>query len=95
MERIFLYPDAGPGGRNYINQIGTKRGMQLNGIKLEEGTRLNFYCDDADDAGKPDDLIFEGTVHFDAEKQQWYIVVDDSTYRHASDIRTPIPHQRE
>lgn len=79
MERIYLYPDAGPHGRNYINQIGTKQDIEFNDVKLEEGVRLSFYCGDADDAGKPDDLVFEGVVHFDAEKQRWYVIVDEST----------------
>jgi len=86
MERIFLYPGAGSGGRNYIKQIGTKQDIDFNDIKLKEGMRLSFYCDDADDAGKPDDLYFEGTMHFDSEKQQWYVLIDERTYRHASDL---------
>ena len=86
MERIFLYSGGGPGGRNYIKQIGTKRDIDLSDIKLKEGMRLNFYCDDADDAGKRDDLYFEGVIHFDSEKQQWYVLIDERTYHHASDL---------
>ncbi len=84
--RIFLYPYAGVGGRNYIKDIGTQQDIQLNDIKLQEGLRLSFYCEDEDDAGKQDDLLFEGTVHFDSEKQQWYVLVDENSYRHASDL---------
>jgi hypothetical protein len=47
---------------------------------------LSFYCEDADDAGKPDDLLFDGIVHFDSEKQRWYVIVEESSYRHASDL---------
>ncbi|HLW83513.1 MAG TPA: hypothetical protein VKS20_15855 [Candidatus Acidoferrales bacterium] len=86
MERIFLYPYAGPGGRNYFKQIGTKQGLDLNHVQLHEGMRLRFYCDDANDAGKSDDLFFEGIIHYDTDKQQWYVVVDESSYRHASDL---------
>jgi hypothetical protein len=86
INRIFLYPYAGPGGRNYLKEIGTLQDIALNDIRLEEGVRLSFYCEDADDAGKPDDLLFEGTVHFDSEKQQWYVIVEESSYRHASDL---------
>src|SRR5262249_32660647 len=85
-KRIFLYPYAGPGGRNYLKQIGTIQEIAATGIKLEEGALLSFYCDDADDAGKRDDLIFEGTLHFDPEKQQWYALIDESSYRHASNL---------
>ena len=90
MERIFLYPYAGPGGRNYFKQIGTTQDVMLNDIKLEEGLRLSFYCEDADDSGRPDELLFEGTVHFDTDKKQWYAVIDENSYRHASDLRSPI-----
>lgn len=90
MKRVFLYPYAGPGGRNYFKQIGTTQDVMLNDIKLEEGLRLGFYCEDADDEGRPDELIFEGTVHFDSEKQQWYVIVDEESYRHASDLHGPV-----
>jgi hypothetical protein len=90
MNRIFLYPYAGPGGRNYLKQIGTAQDVMLNDIKLEEGLRLGFYCEDADDEGRPDDLLFEGSVHFDSEKNQWYAIIDENSYRHASDLHSPI-----
>lgn len=35
----------------------------------------------------PDELLFEGTVHFDTEKGQWYAIIDENSYRHASDLR--------
>jgi hypothetical protein len=88
MNRIFLYPYAGPGGRNYFKQIGTTQDVMLNDVKLEEGLRLGFYCDDADDEGRPDDLLFEGTVHFDSENRQWYAIIDENSYRHESDLRS-------
>jgi hypothetical protein len=85
MPRIFLYPYAGPGGRNYLKQIGTTQDVMLSDIELREGLRLGFYCEDADDDGKQDDLLFEGTVHFDQEKNRWYVIVDENSYRHESD----------
>lgn len=94
MDRIFLYPYAGPGGRNYLKQIGTAQDVMLNDIKLVEGLRLSFYCEDADDEGRPDDLLFEGSVHFDSEKNQWYAIIDANSYRHASDRHTPLPPAR-
>jgi hypothetical protein len=89
MDRIFLYPYAGPGGRNYFKQIGTTQDVMLNDIKLEEGLRLRFYCEDADDEGKPDELLFEGIVHFDSDKKQWYAIIDENSYCHASDLHGP------
>ena len=90
MPRIFLYPYAGPGGKNYFKQIGTSQDVMLNDIKLDEGMRLSFYCEDADDGGNPADLLFEGTVHFDPKKKRWYAVIDENSYRHESDLRSPI-----
>lgn len=82
--RIFLYPGAGPGGRNYLRQVGTLRGIQEFGIELSEDLKLSFYCDDADDKGRRDDLYFEGTVHCDPEQKEWYVLIDESSYRPAS-----------
>lgn len=83
-DRIYLYPYAGPGGRNYIKQLGTLEDIKKAGISLEDGLVLHFYCGDADDSGKPDDLYFDGTVHFDSETQGWYVMVDEKSYRQAS-----------
>jgi hypothetical protein len=69
MKRIFLYPYAGPGGRNCFKQIGTTQDVMLND-KAGRREKLNFYCEDEDDTGQPDDLLFEGTVHFGSDKQQ-------------------------
>jgi hypothetical protein len=90
MKRIFLYPYAGPGGRNYFKQIGTAQDIMLDEVELVDGSRLGFYCEDEDDEGRPDELLFEGTVHFDAEKSQWYAIIDEKSYRHASDLRSPL-----
>jgi hypothetical protein len=90
MERIFLYPFAGPGGRNYFKQIGTAQDVILSDIKLEEGVRLSFYCEDVDDEGRPDELLFDGTVHFDFDKGQWYTITDENSYHHAFHLRSRI-----
>jgi len=82
--RIFLYPDAGSDGRNYITQKGTIEDLKRLEIELKDGEQLPFYCDDADDAGRPDDMNFEGTVHFDDEAKQWYVLIKDGSYRLAS-----------
>ena len=88
MNRIYLYPYAGPGGRNYFKQIGTIQDLELHHIDLQEDSKIGFYCGDADEAGNADDLIFEGFVHFDSEVGQWYAIVDENSYRRASDDRS-------
>jgi len=85
-KRIYLsaaghYPNV----RNYLNQIGTKEDLEQTGIRLVDGLRIKFYSDDAADDGTPDDLFFEGTVHFDAERQAWYALLDEDSFRHRSD----------
>lgn len=57
---------------------------------LREGMRLSFYCDDSDDNGDRGDLVFEGVIHFDSEKNQWYVIVDETSYRHSSEIGGPM-----
>lgn len=90
MKRIFLYPYAGPGGRNYFKQIGTTQDIMLDEVELTDGLRLGFYCEDEDDKGGPDELLFEGTVHFDPEKGQWYAIIDENSYHHVSELHSPL-----
>lgn len=90
MDRIFLYPYAGPGGRNYLKQIGTTQDLMVRDIQLKEGLTLRFYCDDADEAGNSDPLLFEGTVHLDLERSEWYVIVKEDSYSHLSDDRDKV-----
>ncbi len=85
--RIYLYPGSS-NTREYQSPftIGTWEDLKALGIVPEEGMRLAFYDDDADDDGKPDDLIFEGIAHFEPSKG-WIAIIDASTLRHESDER--------
>lgn len=87
MDRIFLYPYAGPGGRNYLRQIGATQDLMVRAVQLTKGLTLKFYCDDVDEAGNPDPLFFEGTVHLDHDTSEWYVTVNEDTYTHMSDDR--------
>jgi len=80
--RIRLYLQGGSDSRNYLDKIGTLNDIERTGIKLEEGLTVPFYCPDPKDQ---DDLLFEGTVHFDSEKAQWYAIIDEKSYRHESE----------
>lgn len=85
-ERIFMsaaghYPNV----RNYLTQIGTRKDLERTGLVLQEGLRVKFYSDDAADDGTPDDLLFEGTVHFDADKKSWYALLDPDSFHHRSE----------
>ena len=64
---------------------GTQQDLAQQGLQLKEGLELTFYTDDADEAGNPDDLLIDGTVHYDQEQQCWVAQVDWLGLRHASD----------
>jgi len=84
--KIYLYPYAGKGGKNYFKQIGTKQDLALNKIHLTEGMKLHFYCGDSALEPKQHELVFEGTVHFDSDKKEWYAIIDESTYREGNPL---------
>jgi hypothetical protein len=67
--------------------IGTGEDLARQGIELREGLALTFNMDDADDQGRPDDLLVDGVVHFDEAARCWVAVADWRTVRHASDER--------
>jgi hypothetical protein len=68
---------------------GTFADLAREQIQLQEGLALMFYMDDADDQGQADEMLVEGTVHFDPEEQVWVAKVDWATVHHASDDKLP------
>jgi hypothetical protein len=64
---------------------GTREDLASQGIELQEGLRLTFYMDDANDSGQPDDLLAEGVTHYDQDGQCWVAAVDWQTLRHESE----------
>lgn len=50
---------------------GTFNDLAEHAITLREGMKLVFYSDDADDNGNQDDLLVEGIVELDLEKERW------------------------
>src|SRR3954463_4453959 len=67
---------------------GTRADLDRLGIALREGLALTLAMDDGDEAGQPDELLADGTVHWNADEQCWVAVVDWSALRHASDATT-------
>jgi hypothetical protein len=82
--RICLYPGAGPNGHNVFT-VGTFEDLRADGITPAEGMSIRFWCDDGDSDGNDDPLLFEGTIHYDSHLRKWYALIDEKTYRHASD----------
>jgi hypothetical protein len=66
---------------------GTREDLERVGVQLRDGLALTFRMDDADDAGRPDDLLVEGVIRFSPEERIWVAAVDWSAVRHASDAR--------
>jgi hypothetical protein len=64
---------------------GTRQDLQRHGIQLQEGCVLTFYMDDADEEGRPDELLAEGTVHYNPQEQCWVAEIDWTALRHGSD----------
>jgi hypothetical protein len=78
--RIFLYVD-GPGWNPFT--LGSFRDLKEAGLEPTEGMRLGFYKEDANDQGRPTDLLFDGTVLF-LEGKGWGAAVDEESFRHES-----------
>ncbi len=63
---------------------GTVTDLARQGVELREGLVLRFYMDDADEQGRPDELLAEGVVHYDEGGRGWVAQVDWTAVRHAS-----------
>ncbi len=70
---------------------GTKDDLARLGIDLKDGMLITFYMDDADDAGRADELCVEGVVQYDESEACWVASVKWSAVRHASDERQTAP----
>ena len=86
--KILLYPNAGLDDRTYLEKIGTLSDIKRTGLKLEEGLIVHFYRPEGPGENY---VLFEGAVHFDSEKGQWYAIVDQKSYRRESDVSQPDP----
>jgi len=84
--RIYLYPISSVDRGWSPFTVGTRNDLEEAGITLEEGLRLQFYNDDADDLGSPNDLVFDGVAHF-IPARGWGACIDASTLHWESDER--------
>ena len=72
--------------RILLNTQGTKEDLERQGIELRENLKLLLYSDDADNDGRSDPLLVEGTAHFDTDHERWLAVIDWDSFRHESDL---------
>ena len=84
-DRIYLYPGMGEGSRHYLETMGTIRDLAETGLVLQEGKIVSFYDLDGSEKREHDNLLFEGTVHYDSEAKKWYAIIDWKSFRHESD----------
>jgi hypothetical protein len=84
-KRIYLYPGMGEGARHYLETIGTVRDLAETGLVLKEGMIVGFYDIDGSEKREHENLLFEGTVHYDRELGKWYALIDWKSFRHESD----------
>lgn len=84
-----------PAGRIYFDPLngrftlGSFKDLEEEKITPVEGMTLPFYSGDADENGKEDNLIFEGVIHFDKQTGRRSAVIDEKSYRHESDEKSP------
>jgi hypothetical protein len=84
--RVYLYPSSGLGGKHPFTQ-GTFEDLEADKVVPITGMRLDFYCDDGNDKGERDFLLFAGTIDRFPETGDWYAVIDDDSFCHESDVQ--------
>jgi len=73
--------------RVVLSTIGTRRDLERYGIVLEEGLLLHLYTDDADEEGKPDNILVDGIAHYDQDRERWVATIDWDAIGHESDLQ--------
>lgn len=84
-DRIYLYPGLGEGERHYLAALGTRNDIEEQCLQLTEGLLVGFHDLDATGNRELDNLLFEGTVRFEAERGEWYAMIDWGSFRHEPD----------
>jgi hypothetical protein len=84
-DRIYLYPGMGEGSRHYLETVGTIQDLAKTGLVLQEGKTVGFYDLDGSAKREHDNLLFEGTVHYDHDINKWYAIINWKSFRHESD----------
>jgi hypothetical protein len=67
--------------RVVLTSVGTRSDLERLGIALEEGLLLKLYTDDADDDGRPDNIVIDGIAHYDEEARRWVATIDWNAIR--------------
>ena len=87
------FQNADSQGRLRLNTVGTLEDLARQEVELRDGLRLTLCAEDADDQGRPDELLVEGVAAFSAEERCWVAAIDWTAIRHASDHRSEQANQ--
>jgi hypothetical protein len=79
------FQNADAKGRVRLNTVGTLKDLARQQVQLRTGLVLSLYSDDADKAGRADELRALGVVEHSAEEGCWVAAVDWAKVGHASD----------
>ncbi len=69
------FNNADPGGRLRLNCIGTIQDLARQGLRLEEGLKVNLH---------DEELEAEGEVHYSGEERIWVAKIDWQSIRQTS-----------
>lgn len=69
--------------RVLLDSTGTRDDLTRHGVQLVDGLQLTLYTDDADEAGRADDLLVDAVVRRD--ERGWVAAADWTSLRHLSD----------
>jgi hypothetical protein len=68
-----------------LDTQGTQRDLDRLGLQLADGLELTFWTDDADEDGRPDNLLVDGVARRAGTPGTWVADVDWGSLRHESD----------
>ena len=78
---------GGQANQVVLDRAGTLSDLNQHGIVLREGLVLHLYSDDADESGRPDDLVVDGVAHYDERNKRWVATYKRAAIKHESDLK--------
>ncbi len=70
------FHNADSQGRVRLNAVGTISDLAQQQVHLQSGLVVQLYTDDADEQGRPQRLVVDGTVEYSTAEQCWVAVID-------------------